>query len=562
MRMRAALAFGLLVAGATSLQAQPYDLRWWTADDGGAMGQAAGPYVLDATAGQPDAGGPSVAGPYVVHTGFWALTASGGIGPQADLSVTVTDGTTTAVPGQSVTYAIVASNAGPSAVTGAVVADTPPGALTGLSWTCTASAGSSCAASGTGPLGESVNLLSGGSATFLLTATVDPSATGTLVNTATVSAPAGVLDPSLANNVGTDTDTLTPVADLGIAISDAPDPVAAGGGLTYTLQVTNAGPSTSPGMTLTDTLPAAVTFVSSAPGSPTCTQAAGVVSCALASLTPAATTAVTLQVQVATGAAGLLSNGAAVDGTASDPNAANDSDIETTQVLSFRPRAELAHGTRLRADLASVGGQPDQDLYRIRQQPHASYEVVLDGASGDLGSGHGPSLERVAADGSTVLQSSEAVGVGPSRSLRFMNTSATAMDGELVRVRSASCVSGCGVDDVYLLRAWETSTRVPRFNNSATQVSVLVLHNRTTRTVRGRLYFWNGAGALLREEPVTLAPRGSASLNTSLVPGLAFESGSITLAHDGPYAAVGGKVVSLEPGTGLSSDSMMESIPR
>jgi uncharacterized repeat protein (TIGR01451 family) len=39
-----------------------------------------------------------------------------------------------------------------------------------------------------------------------------------------------------------------------VAISDAPDPVAAGSALTYIVQVTNNGPSTSTGMTVVDVL--------------------------------------------------------------------------------------------------------------------------------------------------------------------------------------------------------------------------------------------------------------------------------------------------------------------
>ena len=45
----------------------------------------------------------------------------------ADLSITKSDGQTTAVPGTPVTYTIVATNAGPSPANGAMVTDTPPG---------------------------------------------------------------------------------------------------------------------------------------------------------------------------------------------------------------------------------------------------------------------------------------------------------------------------------------------------------------------------------------------------------------------------------------------------
>ena len=74
-------------------------------------------------------------------------------------------------------------------------------------------------------------------------------------------------DPVAANNAATDTDQLTPQADLALTNSDAPDPVAPGAPLVYTLQASNAGPSRSPGMTLTSSPdPSLVDFVSSTPG--------------------------------------------------------------------------------------------------------------------------------------------------------------------------------------------------------------------------------------------------------------------------------------------------------
>jgi uncharacterized repeat protein (TIGR01451 family) len=125
-----------------------------------------------------------------------------------DLSITKTDGQSTAVPGSPVTYTIVASNAGPSDVTGATVADTVPGTITAVAWTCVGAGGGSCAAAGTGSIDETVDLPVGGTVTFTLTGTVAPSATGNLSNTATVAVPDGDADANLANDSATDTDSL------------------------------------------------------------------------------------------------------------------------------------------------------------------------------------------------------------------------------------------------------------------------------------------------------------------------------------------------------------------
>src|SRR5262249_54072726 len=130
----------------------------------------------------------------------------------ADLSITKTDGSATAVPGNPVTYTIVASNAGPSTVTGATVTDALPATLTGATWTCVGAGGGTCTAAGSGNIADTVNLPAGASVTYTLTATLSASATGTLSNTATIAPPAGVTDPNPGNNSATDTDTINPTA--------------------------------------------------------------------------------------------------------------------------------------------------------------------------------------------------------------------------------------------------------------------------------------------------------------------------------------------------------------
>jgi hypothetical protein len=86
---------------------------------------------------------------------------------------------------------------------------------------------------------------------------------------------------------------------------------------------------------------------------------------------------------------------------------------------------------------------------------------------------------------------------------------------------------------------------------------VMVVQNRTPRPVAGRAYFWSAAGSLLGESPFSLSPRATHVLNVATVAGVAGQSGSITIAHDGGYGALAGKAVALEPSTGFSFDSPM-----
>jgi uncharacterized repeat protein (TIGR01451 family) len=192
--------------------------------------------------------------------------------PQADLAVAMTDGKTSAVPGTSTTYTITVTNNGPSTAVGAAVTDLFPVLdFTNVSWTTTASPGSSASApSGTGDIVTTVTLLPGGTVTFTAVGPINPSAIGSLTNTVTVSSPAGSFDSNPANNAATDTDTLALPADLAVIITDAATTLVPGAVDTYTITVSNNGANTVSSFTLTDTIPDALlnaTFGSPSAGS-------------------------------------------------------------------------------------------------------------------------------------------------------------------------------------------------------------------------------------------------------------------------------------------------------
>ncbi|MFN0097284.1 MAG: beta strand repeat-containing protein, partial [Gemmatimonadaceae bacterium] len=187
----------------------------------------------------------------------------------ANLGITKTDGLTGVNQGSALTYTIVASNAGPNAVVAATVTDNFPANITVSGWTCAASVGSVCPASGAGNIAALVNLLNGGTATFTVNATA--TGAGTITNTATIAVPVGAVDPTPANNTATDNNTvITPTANLAIVKSDGVTAVNQGGALVYTITASNAGPSTATGATVTDVFPANVTV-----GAWTCTASAG-----------------------------------------------------------------------------------------------------------------------------------------------------------------------------------------------------------------------------------------------------------------------------------------------
>jgi uncharacterized repeat protein (TIGR01451 family) len=132
-------------------------------------------------------------------------------------------------------------------------------------------------------------------------------------------------------------------ADLSIEKSDSPDPVIAGTQLTYTLEVENDGPDIALDVVVTDTLPAGVSFVSGTAG---CSAVAQVVTCSLGDLDDGDSRTITLTTLVAADLvhnAGTspvtITNTASVTGVANDPDLANNTASEDTDVIAV---ADLA----------------------------------------------------------------------------------------------------------------------------------------------------------------------------------------------------------------------------
>ncbi|MCX7890723.1 MAG: DUF11 domain-containing protein, partial [Rhodobacteraceae bacterium] len=170
--------------------------------------------------------------------------------------------------GGSSTYTIRVTNNGPSSVTGAVLTDPAVTNLTLTSPACTAAAGNQCTTAPTVAAlqGAGVSLpalASGAFYEFTVTGTVAGGASGSIANAASVTPPAGTTNPGTSCvsgggitrsfNAGTgactstDTNTVTPVADLTISKTDGVAAVNAGGSSTYTIRVTNNGPSSVTG---------------------------------------------------------------------------------------------------------------------------------------------------------------------------------------------------------------------------------------------------------------------------------------------------------------------------
>ncbi len=125
---------------------------------------------------------------------------------------------------------------------------------------------------------------------------------------------------------------LESVADLGITVTSAPDPVAVGSNLVYSIVVNNAGPSTASGVILTNRLPAGMSFISASPSQGSCGPVGPVIQCALGTI--AAGASANLTIIAAPGSSGLLTNTVWVRSAAPDLNPANDLGVALVTALN------------------------------------------------------------------------------------------------------------------------------------------------------------------------------------------------------------------------------------
>jgi uncharacterized repeat protein (TIGR01451 family) len=244
-----------------------------------------------------------------------------------DLAISISDSPDPVLVGHPVTYTVTARNNGPGGAELVTVTDTLPsgvslGSVSTTQGTCTSGSTISCTLNGLQSL-----------ASATITITVTPGTPGVITDHGFVSGSLTPLERNKQNNAASEPTTVKPVADLTLKKTDSPDPVLAGETLTYSLQVTNGGPSGATGVTLTDHLPVGVVFVSSVPA---CTQTGGDVKCALGAL--AKGPVATVNMKVTPTKAGVLINTASVSGNESDPVLANNNAAAKTRV---KPAADL-----------------------------------------------------------------------------------------------------------------------------------------------------------------------------------------------------------------------------
>lgn len=285
-------------------------------------------------------------------------SVSQGVVATSDVSITKVAAPTTTTAGSAVTYTLTASNAGPSDAAAVVIADPAVAGLIVQSasssrGTCTVTSGSVSCQVGT--------LNPGANAVVTVLAVIAPTRPGgPLLNSASVTTSTAQSDTT--NDTANATVQVTTSADLAIS-KTGPGNFVGGTQGTYTLEVSNSGPSQATGVAITDTLPAGFTFVSSPDG---CSAAGQTVSCPVGTVTVGAVTTRSIVVQAPGVVTGAVVNNASVTATTSDPVggnntasftsiATNSADIRITKATS--PTAPVA-GTSITYTMVVTNGGP------------------------------------------------------------------------------------------------------------------------------------------------------------------------------------------------------------
>lgn len=258
--------------------------------------------------------------------------------PEADLSITKTDGVTAVKQGAAVTYVVTAANAGPADTT-ATVTDVLPDAIAEVSWTCVGSDGGACGApDGSGDLSDTPTLPAGGEVIYTVSGTLPEDATGSLTNTATV---AGAdADPNETNNSATDVDAISELVSDLVLTKELVGDLEGGEDATYTLSVHNAGPDAALGpIVVTDDLPDGLDFVSAEGGGWDCSHEAGLVTCTHAGdLAAGATSTITLVAEVTAEPGTPIVNRAEVLGESVEADEADNDDSAGATVAAGQAR--------------------------------------------------------------------------------------------------------------------------------------------------------------------------------------------------------------------------------
>jgi len=347
------------------------------------------------------------------------------IEPLVDLSISKTDAVDPVVAGDTILYTVKVDNAGPSTADNVVVTDTLPAGTTFDA----AASDPRCSAVGQTVTCTAVSIGSGASDSFVIAAVTDGLlAVASVTNQASVTSDTHEHDT--ANNTTSEPTAITREVDLAVD-KTAPATVTAGGQISYSISVKNGGPSDATNVSLLDSLPAGVSFVSATPsGAGTCS---GVVSCSWPTIPDGGVETVTIIVDVpgSTPDGTALVNAVKVGSSEPDSDPSNNSDTVTTEVVTDADLAvvkttldaPLVAGETVSYDITVTNNGPS-DAQNVTVTDPVPAGLTLDAAASSASCSLGGSI-------ATCSTATVASGASVSYTLVFAIDAATA-DGTLV----------------------------------------------------------------------------------------------------------------------------------
>jgi uncharacterized repeat protein (TIGR01451 family) len=243
----------------------------------------------------------------------------------ADLAVTVTTPSDTALAGNNVTFTVIVSNAGPNTAANAslVLGVTPGSTLVSV----VSSQGTNSTLTGAIELALG-SIASGNSAT--VTVVLSSALAGNLGVSALVYSAA--IDAQQGNNTASKFVTVLAQPNIATTVS-APVQSAVNQNVTFVFTVTNPGQAAATQVVLTsDTLPAGTSFVSANASQGTVSQNGGVVTATLGTLAPG--TSATVTIVLLANATGTLTFGATATLAENDPNLGDNRGSANVQVVT------------------------------------------------------------------------------------------------------------------------------------------------------------------------------------------------------------------------------------
>lgn len=240
-----------------------------------------------------------------------------------------------AIPGEILDYFVIVENLGPDTGENVILSDDTPPQLVSPEYSLDGG-GTFFPWTGSIDLGM---FAAGDARPVIIRGRVDPAAAGTIINTATVKS--DVVDPNPDNNTSTIEVETAEAADIAVEKSGLPDPVVPGQTLTYTVKVSNLGPSDAQGVILADNVPDTLTdVVYSTDDGSTFLPWNG--SAVLGMIPAGISMSVLIRGTVRSNAAGSIANTAIVSADTPDPSPDNNTDTAEIPIDASQERADLS----------------------------------------------------------------------------------------------------------------------------------------------------------------------------------------------------------------------------